>query len=98
MVHDDLSHRLLQAALAVELRVIRTGLEELAATLLGDPYFAATHLGELQAFDWLGQCADETSGVLERLAAGQHPRQALASVRLDLLQDRLGHALDAVEA
>lgn len=89
MAHLDPSSSALKVGLAGELRQIRLELEKLAEVLVGDPYFATVYLDQLQVFDFLGQCADESAAVLERLANGLDAEAAVAQVRLDVMLGRL---------
>jgi len=86
-------HRQLQAAIAAELRQLRRDLEQLAETLVCDPHFAANYLDQLQAFDLLGQFAEESAGVLQRLADGADVAAAVAGVRVGVVQARLRAAI-----
>lgn len=95
MAHLDHSSVALQAGIASELRRFRLELERVAELLVSDPYFVTLYLGELQVFDFLGQCADENAAVLDRLADGSPPEAAVAQVRLDVVQDRLRAAMAA---
>lgn len=89
MSHFDPSTKALHNGLATELRRIRVELEHLAELLVGDPHFIANYLDQLQLFDFLGQCTDETAAVLDRLAEGVDATTAIALVRLDVMVDRL---------
>jgi len=93
MAQLDTSTNALQAALAGELRRVRIELEKLAEVLVGDVHFATTYLDQLQVFDFLGQCADESAAVLDRLATGVAPEAAVTQVRLDVMVDRLRSAM-----
>jgi hypothetical protein len=94
---DNLA-RSLHAAVADEMRLIATLLERLAETVIGDEAFAARHIDELQSFDLVIQCAEESAGVLDRLASGSPAHDAVVPVRLTAVQDRLRHALDLAVA
>ena len=83
----------LHAAVADEMRLMASLLERLAETLIADEAFAARHIDELQTFDLVIQCADESAAVLDRLAQGVGAHDAVAPVRLTAVQDRLRHAL-----
>jgi len=91
-------YRQLQAAIAGELRQLRRDLETLAETLVCDPHFAGSYLDQLQAFDLLGQFAEESAGVLERLADGADADAAVAGVRVGVVQARLSAAIASVKA
>lgn len=84
----------LQTALAEELRRLCASLERMAELLIGDAHFATSYVDQLQEFDLIVQCADESAAVLDRLAAGESPGGAVAPVRLTAVQDRLLAALD----
>ena len=96
-LHDPLTPSL-HAAVAEEMRLIRDLLEQLAAVLVCDPHFATHYLEQLQAFDLVIQCADESAAVLDRLSEGAHSHDAIAPVRLTAVQDRLRAALDRAVA
>lgn len=83
----------LHAAVAEEMRLVGALLERLAETLVGDEHFATHYLDQLQTFDLIIQCADESAAVLERMARGARSHDAIAPVRLTAVQDRLRHAL-----
>jgi len=83
----------LHAAVAEEMRLVAALLERLAETLVGDEHFAARHIDQLQTFDLIIQCADESAAVLDRLAQGARAHDAIAPVRLTAVQDRLRRAL-----
>ena len=93
MAHPDPLTPSLQAAIATELRQLRHELERLAELLVGDPHFAAHYCDQLQRFDLLGQFAEESAGVLDRLAAGADAATAVAGVRVGSIQARLLAAL-----
>lgn len=84
----------LNSAVAEEMRLIRSLLEELAEVLVADEHFATNYLDQLQRFDLLIQCTDESAAVLDRLAEGASSHDAIAPVRLTMVQDRLRAALD----
>jgi hypothetical protein len=93
MVHDRVAS-VLHTAIAEEMRHIRVLLEQLAELLASDEDFAGKYLEQFQTFDLLIQCADESAAVLDRLADGAHSHDAIAPVRLAMVQDRLRQALD----
>lgn len=86
-------HALLHAAIASELRRVRDRVEALAETLVGDAYFAATYLEQLQAFDMIVQSTDENAAILDRLAHGADVSAAIAPVRLGCVHERLRSAV-----
>lgn len=98
MAHLDPSAAALQIGLASELRRIRLELETLAEVLVGDTYFATLYLDKLQVFDFLGQCADETAAVLDRLAIGVDAEAAASHVRLGVMLERLRERMAAPNA
>ena len=85
----------LKSALAEEIRDVRRMIEEVADILVSDEQLAATYLEQLQAFDMIVQRAEESATLLDRLAAGSKPAEAVKEVRLSVLQDRLEAALKA---
>jgi hypothetical protein len=85
----------LKAALAEELRDVRRLIEQIADILVSDERLAALYLEQLQSFDLIIQRAEESAALLDRIAGGTHPVEAVEGVRLSLLQDRLRAALKA---
>lgn len=83
----------LHAAVAEEMRLMAALMEQLAETLVGDEEIAARYLDQFQTFDLVIQCASESAAVLDRLAQGACPHDAIAPVRLTAVQDRLRDAL-----
>lgn len=95
MIEERAGHAdaILCAAIATEIREIRALIEGLADLLVADVRFATDYLEQFQLFDLLVQRADESAGVLDRLAAGQSAQAAIAPVRLTAVQNRLRAAL-----
>lgn len=83
----------LHTAVADEMRHVRLHLEQLAEMLISDEHFATKYLEQLQTFDLLIQCTDESAAVLDRMAGGATSHDAIAPVRLSAVQDRLLSAL-----
>ncbi|MAW98820.1 MAG: hypothetical protein CMN72_16480 [Sphingomonas sp.] len=83
----------LHNAIAEELRHARLMIEELAALLITDEHFVMRYVDKLQTFDLLAQYAEENAAILERLANGLPSQEAIAPVRLSVVQDRLRAAL-----
>lgn len=83
----------LHIALAVELRHIRTRLERMADTLCTDEHFCTVFIDELQGFDLMIQCTDESAAILDRMADGADPHAATSPVRLGQMRERLHSAL-----
>lgn len=81
------------AAVAQELRETRRLVEELAGVLVADERFVLDYLDQLQAFDLIVQHVDESATLLDRVANGAHPAEAIGSVRLAAVQQRLLAAL-----
>ena len=81
------------AAIAVEIREVRSLIDGLATLLAADARFAADYLEQFQTFDLIAQRADESAAVLDRLAAGQSASDAIAPVRLTAVHTRLHAAL-----
>lgn len=92
---DDLA-TVLCAAIATELRDVRSLIDALAEVLASDEYLASTYTEQLQTFDVLAQRSEETAALLERMASGTCMFEAVEQVRLNLVQDRLRAALAAV--
>ena len=88
MADDERAARL-HAGVAEELRHIGRLLEDLAETLVGDAHFLTHFVEKLQTFDLVIQCADESARLLDRMSAGTSPAEAIAAVRLGVVQDRL---------
>lgn len=82
-------------ALAREIREVRAMIEGLADVLAGDEYLAANYLEQLQMFDLLAQRTTESADLLDRLASGMHGHDAIAQIRLELMQHRLRDVLKA---
>ena len=93
MSNGDGPHAALCAAVAQEMRVARGLLEELATVLIADERFVSEYLDQLQAFDLIVQHVDENATLLERIARGQAPVEAIDGVRLTAIQQRLRAAL-----
>ncbi|MCJ8158677.1 hypothetical protein [Sphingomonas sp. LaA6.9] len=89
---DQLSTSLC-AAVAEEIRGVRAMIEQLAETLVADERFATDYLDQLQAFDLVIQQADESADLLDRVAQGQDIHDAIARVRLTVIQERLRAAI-----
>lgn len=83
----------LLAAVAEEVRAVGTRIEQLAGLLIADARFVADYVDEFQVFDLMSQCADESAGVLDRLARGVPAEDAVARVRLTAVQQRLSAAI-----
>lgn len=85
----------LQAALAVELRDLRYLIEQIADVFVGDEQLALNYIEQFQAFDLIIQRAEESARLLDSIACGGCPREAVEKVRLSAVQDRLRAALRA---
>lgn len=85
----------LHFAIAEELRDVAGLIAQIADVLVGDEQFAMANIAQLQAFDLVIQRADESAGLLERLANGSSSLEAVDGVRLTAVQDRLRTALSA---
>jgi hypothetical protein len=83
----------LHAAVAQEMRHVRLHLEQLVEKLLSDDHFVREYLEQMQVFDLLIQCTEESAAVLDRIAQGATSHDAIAPVRLTAVQDRLRSAL-----
>jgi glutamyl-tRNA reductase len=90
---EESTNAMLHAAIANELRRVRSRVETLAEALVGDAYFVEHYLEHLQGFDMIVQSTDETAAILDRLAAGADVRAAIAPVRLGCVHERLHTAL-----
>lgn len=80
-------------AIANELRDMRYQLESLAERLCMDDQFAMRHVESLQLFDAIMQQTEESAVLLDRLSGGMRSAEAIALIRLGLLQERLNEAL-----
>lgn len=87
--------KLLYNALSQELRELREHLEQVAIVLISDDHVANVHVESLQMFDLLAQRADEGAAVLERMAQGFAPDEAVAGIRLEKVQARFLKAVKA---
>jgi hypothetical protein len=76
-------------AISNELRDLRRQLERLAERLCLDEDFLLRHVESLQLFDALAQQSEESALLLDRLSDGMISEEALALVRLGVLQERL---------
>jgi hypothetical protein len=97
---DDMGHvdhfaAPLFSALAQEIREIRGLMEGIADILVADESLVTAYLEQLQSFDLAIQRSDESAAVLDRMANGAHAIDAIKSVRLTYVQDRLAAALAA---
>lgn len=81
------------AAVAAEIRAIKTLIEQLADLFVADARFVTEYVDQLQLFDLMAQCADESASVLDRLAEGRSAEEAIAGVRLTTVQQRLHAAV-----
>ena len=88
-------HASLQAALAVELRDLRLLIEGIAEVFVGDETLAMTYIEQFQDFDLIIQRAEESARLLDSIAGGACPRDAVEQVRLSAVQNRLRAALRA---
>jgi len=93
MAHLDHHALPLIAAIAAELRDVRALIENLAEVLVADENFAMTYMEELQTFDLVIQRADESADLLDRVATGSRPKDAIDGVRLSMVQNKLRSAL-----
>lgn len=94
MAHIDHHARPLLAALAAEIRDVRTLVEGLADIIVADEALVHRYLTELQAFDLVIQRSDANADVLDRIADGARARDAIRDVRLECVATRLSAALD----
>jgi hypothetical protein len=83
----------LYAAIANEIRDVRTVIERLADVLVADERLAMTYMEQLQAFDLVIQRADESADLLDRMASGSTSTDAVDKVRLSMVQDKLRSAM-----
>ena len=95
MSYDDQLVAKLKTALAEELREVRRLMEQIAETLTSDEQLALAHIEQLQTFDLVIQRAEESAALLDRMAGGSHPLEAIEGVRLAQVQDRLMAAVRA---
>ena len=77
------------AAVADEMRVARSLLEELAGVLVADENFVLKYIDQFQAFDLIMQHVDESATLLERFSKNHSIADALDGVRLTAVQERL---------
>ena len=93
-MHPEALQQSLQAAIAAEIRDVRTQVEQLADVLVADPQFAERFLDQLQAFDLIVQHIEESACLLDRLSRGTNTYAALQSVRLEGLRARLDRRVE----
>jgi hypothetical protein len=91
---DDLAITLC-AAVAQEIRDVRSLIESLADVLASDEYLACTYTEQLQTFDLLVQRSQEAADLLDCVVEGTSTLEAVGRVRLNLVQDRIRTALGA---
>jgi len=80
------------ASIAAELQAMARTTESLGETLCSDPDVAQRCLPLLQQFDLLAQQQAELARLIAQLGQGSDAQQALGSMRLEALADRLGRA------
>lgn len=95
MTQIDQASPSLCAAVAQEIRGVRVLIEQLAEALVSDERFAIDYIDQLQTFDLVIQHADESADLLDRVAQGHSIDDAIARIRLTVVQDRLRAALNA---
>jgi hypothetical protein len=76
-------------AVAQEMRVARTLLEELAAVLVADERILLDYVEQFQSFDLIVQHIEESATLLERYAENPCVNTAIDGVRLTAVQQRL---------
>lgn len=81
--------------IATEMREMSVLIEALAGVLAADEAVIARHLARLQQFDWLAQHLGESAALLDRLAGGDCPAEAVERVGLERFQARLRDGLKA---
>lgn len=91
---DTAAGTALFGAVAEEIRKVRMLIEQLAETIVSDERFVADYLEQLQIFDLIIQCSDESADLLDRVAEGQSVSEAIAHVRLSIVQERLRAAVE----
>lgn len=77
------------AAIATEIRSVRSMIEAIADILVADARLVSARMVELQTLDRAIQQADESAALLDRLAAGVDAAEAVRQVRLAEVQARL---------
>jgi hypothetical protein len=93
MGHYDHLAAPLFAAIAQEIRDVRALMESLADVIVADEALVESYLVELQSFDLAIQRSDESAALLDRMASGAKAVDAIKSVRLACVQDKLAAAL-----
>lgn len=91
---SNTAEAVLCAAVADEIRNVRGLIEQLAETIVSDERFVTDYMDQLQTFDLIIQCSDESADLLDRMAQGQGIDDAVGSVRLSIVQDRLRAAIE----
>ncbi len=82
----------MHVAVAEELRDLRGLIETLAETLVGDERFIVDYVEQLQIFDLIIQRLDESADLLDRMAHGASISDAIANIRLSMVQVRMAQA------
>jgi hypothetical protein len=95
MGHVDHFAAPLFAAIAEEIRDVRGLMESIADILVADEALCTAYLEQLQSFDLAIQRSDESAALLDRMAGGARAVDAIKSVRLTYVQDKLAAALSA---
>lgn len=93
MAHVDHLAAPLLAAIAHEIREIRGLMEHIADILVADEALVIAYITQLQSFDLAIQRSDESAALLDRMAQGVKASDAIKTVRLTYVQDKLSAAL-----
>lgn len=80
-------------ALAEELRDTSAQVEQLAATLTMDEEWVTRFMVQLQNFDLIAQRIGESASLLDQLASGSSAKDAVDTVRLERMAERLRGAM-----
>lgn len=93
MAHLDHLAAPLFAAIAQEIREVRALMEDIADVLVADDALVLAYIAQLQSFDLAIQRSDESAALLDRMAGGAKAADAIKTVRLTYVQDKLAAAL-----
>lgn len=69
-------------------------MESIADILVSDEALVLAYLEQLQSFDLAIQRSDESAALLDRMAGGAQALDAIKTVRLTYVQDKLTAALE----
>lgn len=89
MPHSETQPAAVYAAIAGEIRTMAQIVEQIADALVCSEQLGNDHIRQFQNFDLVVQYAHENAALLDRLAQGTNTDEAIGSVRLTAMQNRL---------